>query len=117
PTTTTTPPPAKTGCSATYRVAREWPNGFHTELIVRNLAQTPVTRWVVHWKFPSGQQIRETWGMTARQTGADVVTFSPDGNGTIAAGGQVSLRFNAVTAGPNVTPTSFTLNGVTCASG
>ena len=116
-TTTTTPPPAKKGCAVTYRVAKEWYNGFHTELIVTNHDQTPVTRWVVRWKFPSGQQIRETWGMTARQNGADVVAISPDGAGTIAAGGQVSLRFNAVTAGPNVTPTGFTLNGVTCASG
>lgn len=110
-------PPAKTGCAVTYRIAKEWHNGFHTELVVRNHDQTPVTRWVVRWRFPSGQQIRETWGMTARQMGADVIAMSQDGAGSIAAGGEVSLRFNAVTAGPNVTPTGFTLNGKTCAFG
>lgn len=117
PAATTAQPPAKSGCAVTYRIAKEWPNGFHTELIVRNHDQTPVTRWVVRWRFPSGQQIRETWGMTARQMGADVIAMSQDGAGSIAAGGEVSLRFNAVTAGPNVTPTSFTLNGKTCAFG
>jgi hypothetical protein len=116
-TTPAPPPVVKKGCAVTYRVATVWANGFHTELVVRNDDPAPVTRWTLRWKFPSGQQIRETWGMTARQTGADVVAVSQDGNGSIAAGGQVSLRFNATTSGPNVAPTAFTLNGVTCSLG
>ncbi|GGU27940.1 cellulose binding domain-containing protein [Lentzea flava] len=119
PTTSTPPPPPveKKGCAVTYRVAREWPGGFHVELIVRNNTDKPFSQWKLYWKFPSGQQIRETWGMTAYQHGADVLAVSQDGNGSISAGGQVSLRFNGVTSGPNVAPTTFVVNGVTCSLG
>ncbi|WP_167977733.1 cellulose binding domain-containing protein [Lentzea indica] len=116
-TATTTPPAVKKGCAVTYRVAKEWAGGFHAEMIVTNHDQTPVTRWGLRWRFPSGQQIRETWGMTAYQYGPDVMAMSQDGNGSISAGGQISLRFNAATAGPNVTPTAFTLNNTTCSFG
>ncbi|MFI6094671.1 cellulose binding domain-containing protein [Lentzea sp. NPDC051213] len=115
PVTSTPPPAAAKDCAVTYRVAKEWAGGFHVELIVRNNTRTPATRWTVHWKFPSGQRIGETWGMTARQYGADVIAMSPDGNGSISAGGQVSLRFNA--AGPTAAPTAFELNGKSCSLG
>lgn len=115
--TTTAPPAPRPDCSLTYRVAREWAGGFHTELIVRNNTDKPFAQWKLQWRFPSGQQIRETWGMTARQYGADVFAVSQDPNGSIGAGGQVSLRFNAVTTGPNVQPTAFTLSGMACSLG
>jgi hypothetical protein len=118
PTTTTPPPPppppAKKGCSVTYRVVKEWPGGFHAELTVRNHDQTPVNRWALHWRFPSGQKIGDTWGEAAHQYGADVLAMSKDGNGSIAPGGSVSLRFNVSTSGPNVAPTEFSLNWKTC---
>lgn len=114
PTTTTPPPPAKKGCSVTYRVAKEWPGGFHAELTVRNHDQTPVNRWALHWRFPSGQKIGETWGGAAYQYGADVLAMSRHDDGSIGPGGSVSLRFNASTSGPNVAPTEFSLNRATC---
>lgn len=114
PTTTTAAPPAAQGCAVTYRVAKEWAGGFHAEVIVRNHTQGAADRWRLHWRFPSGQRISEQWGMSAYQYGPDVLASSPDGNGSIAAGGHVSIRFNAGTAGPNVAPKTFTLNGTTC---
>ncbi|WP_346127459.1 cellulose binding domain-containing protein [Lentzea roselyniae] len=116
-TTTTTPPAEKKGCAVTYRVAKEWPGGFHAELVVRNNTDKPISQWKLFWKFPSGQHIRETWGMTAYQYGDGVLALSQDPNGSISAGGQVSLRFNAATTGPNVAPTAFMLSGVTCSAG
>jgi endonuclease YncB( thermonuclease family) len=117
PATTTTPPPvAKKDCAVSYRVAKTWADGFHAELIVRNNTGKPLEQWNLIWRFPGGQRIRETWGMTAYQYGADVTAISQDG-GSIAAGGQVSLRFNAGTSGPNVQPTAFTLSGMTCSVG
>lgn len=113
-TTTTTPPVEKKGCAVTYRVAKEWPGGFHAEMVVRNHTDKPFAQWKLYWKFPSGQQIRETWGMTAHQYRDGVLAVSQDPNGTISAGGQVSLRFNAVTNGPNAAPSSFGLSGVAC---
>jgi endonuclease YncB( thermonuclease family) len=119
PTTSSVKPPpvVQKGCVVTYRVAKEWAGGFHVELIVRNNTDKPFARWKLYWRFPSGQQIRETWGMTAYQYGPDVLAASQDGNGSISAGGQVSLRFNAVTSGPNTAPTTFVVNGVTCTLG
>ena len=43
--------------------------------------------------------------------------MSQDPNGSIGAGGQVSLRFNATTSGPNVAPTGFMLNRTACSLG
>ena len=126
PATTSPPPPAKKGCSATYHVLKEWTGGFHAELTVRNHDETPVTKWSVRWRFSGSQQIKETFGMTARQFGPDVVGTSQDGNGSISAGGEMTARFNVSTAappgpygppgppGPNVAPTAFTLNGKAC---
>ncbi len=114
--TTTTPPPAPKDCSVSYRVLNEWADGFHGELIVRNNTRNPFTRWNLSWPFPSGQRIRETWGMIARQRDADVLAISQDGS-AIPAGGQVALQFNAVKFGPNVTPTAFRLSGKECSAG
>ncbi|WP_052685368.1 cellulose binding domain-containing protein [Lentzea aerocolonigenes] len=116
PAPTTTPPPAQKDCSVSYRVAKTWADGFHVELIVRNTTRKPFEQWNLEWRFPSGQRIRETWGMTAYQYGADVRAISQDG-GSIPAGGQVSLRFNAGTSGPNVQPKAFTLSGKECSVG
>lgn len=117
PTTTTAAPPAAQGCVVTYRLLKEWVGGFHAELIVRNHKPGAADRWRLHWRFPSGQRIGEHWGMAAFQYGPDVMASSPDGNGSIAAGGQVTMRFNGSTAGPNIAPKAFTLNGTTCSLG
>ncbi|MEU0877230.1 cellulose binding domain-containing protein [Lentzea sp. NPDC005914] len=116
PTTTTPAPVPQKDCAVTYRVAKEWADGFHTELIVRNNTRKPFERWNLTWRFPSGQRIRETWGMNAHQHGADVLAVSQNGS-AIPAGGQVSLRFNAGKAGPNDPPTAFTLSGKACSVG
>ena len=116
-TTTTPPPPPLPPCAVSYRVAKEWAGGFHTELIVRNNTDKPFAQWKLYWRFPSGQQIRETWGMTARQFGPDVLAVSQDPSGSIGAGGSVSLRFNAAVSGANVAPTAFMVSGVACSVG
>lgn len=115
PATTTTPPapPAeKKDCAVTYRVAREWPGGFHVEIIVRNTTPAALPRWVLYWKFPGGQKVGQTWNAAVHQRGADVVAVSQT---PIDAGATVSFRFNA--EGATATPNSFALNGKSCSLG
>jgi hypothetical protein len=115
PVTSSAAPVPQKDCTVTYRLAQEWAGGFHAEMIVRNNTQKPFAQWKLYWRFPSGQQIQETWGMKAFQYGADVVAVSQDGYGTIGAGAQVSLRFNA--AGKNAAPAGYMVNGVACSVG
>lgn len=114
PAPSPTPPVAKNACAVTYRVAKTWDGGFHAEVVITNTAQTPVTGWTLRWTFPSGQRIWQTWNTSAHQNGADVAAANPGGNTTIAAAGQLSLRFNASSSGPNVAPSTFTLNHNAC---
>lgn len=115
PVTSSAAPVPQKDCTVTYRLAKEWAGGFHAEMIVRNNTQKAFAQWKLFWRFPSGQQIRETWGMKAYQYGADVVAVSQDGYGSIGAGAQVSLRFNA--GGVNAAPTAYMVNGVACSVG
>ncbi|MDH6460314.1 hypothetical protein M2302_000469 [Micromonospora sp. A200] len=53
---------------------------------------------------------------THRQTGTAVTATNLSYNGTLAPGASTSFGFNGTHTGSNPRPTTFTLNGVTCAT-
>jgi lysophospholipase L1-like esterase len=109
-----TPAYAGVGCSVAYAVRSEWPGQFQADVTVTNLGDA-VTGWTLSWSFPGGQQVSQSWGGTATQSGAQVTAQNAPWNGALATNGAATLGFVASRPGTaNPLPTSFTLNGTAC---
>src|SRR4051812_20063228 len=105
---------AAAGCSVAYSVSSSWPGGFGADVTVSNLGDG-LGSWRLTWSFAAGQTITQLWNGSYTQSGAQVTVTNAGYNGTIATGGNVSFGFNGSWTGTNPAPTSFALNGVSCA--
>ena len=102
-------------CHIGYSVPNQWNTGFTAAITVGNTGTTAINGWTLKWTFPSGQTISSGWNGTYTQSGTNVTVTNASWNGAIAAGSSVSIGFNGAYSGTNTAPTSFTLNGTTCA--
>ncbi|MEV6959843.1 cellulase family glycosylhydrolase [Streptomyces sp. NPDC051207] len=102
-------------CSVGYRVVGEWPGGFQSEITLRNTGTAPVRDWTLVFAFPDGQRITNMWGGTPAQSGGTVTVTPASYTTTIPAAGSVTLGFTAAKGSTNRSPSTFTLNGGTCA--
>jgi cellulase/cellobiase CelA1 len=89
-------------------MVNQWPNGFLAEVVVTNIATTPINGWTVAWSFPGDQQITNLWNGAVTQAGANVSVRNAPWNGTIRANGTVNFGFLANFSGTNVNPTGLT---------
>ncbi|WBC15765.1 non-reducing end alpha-L-arabinofuranosidase family hydrolase [Micromonospora sp. WMMA1998] len=104
---------AAAGCSVTYAVSSQWQGGFGANVTVTNLGD-PVSSWTLTWSYGAGQTVTQAWNATVTQNGAAVTARNVAYNGTIPTNGTTSFGFNGAWTSSNPTPTTFTLNGVTC---
>jgi lysophospholipase L1-like esterase len=105
---------AAAGCSVSYSVRSEWPGNFQADVSVTNLGD-PVTSWALTWSFPGGQQVSQSWGGNATQSGTGVTTQNAPWNGALGTNGSATVGFIASRPGTgNPLPTSFALNGTAC---
>jgi hypothetical protein len=108
------PPPPPTGtCRVTY-APTSWQNGFTANVTVSSAAA--VSGWTLNWSFAGNQQITNAWNATVTQNGSAVTARDVGHNGAIPANGSQTFGFQGTYSGTNTTPTSFTLNGTTCAN-
>ncbi|MFU8873722.1 glycoside hydrolase family 9 protein [Micromonospora sp. SL4-19] len=108
----TVPAPA---CAVTYTTHGSWPDGFNTQVTVRNTGTSPVDGWSLRWAFTGDQQVRDFWSAKLTQSGATVTAKNESWNAKIAPGGTVTFGLlGATSGGPNPAPTLITLNGVAC---
>jgi endo-1,4-beta-xylanase len=115
PTSPTSPPPTGSGtCHVVYAVQSQWNTGFTAQVTVGNTSGTALSSWTLKWTFANGQTVSQGWNGTFSQSGANVTVTNASYNGAIAPGGSTSIGFNGTWSGSNSSPTSFTLNGVTC---
>ncbi len=104
---------AATGCAVTY-APNSWAGGVSANITVKNLGD-PVTSWTLGFTFPDAtQKVTQGWSATWSQSGTSVTASSLSWNGALATGASTSIGFNGTWSSSNPTPTSFTLNGVTC---
>jgi hypothetical protein len=102
-------------CRVRYTVREQWTNGFTADIVITNLASTPVDGWSLVFSFPGNQRLFNVWDATAAQNGR-VVTVSDGGRKTLIAAGQsISFGLQATWSGSNPAPTGFTLNDAGCA--
>jgi hypothetical protein len=118
PTSTPSPTPTVTtglACSVQYAITNQWPGGFGTSVTITNTGSTAINGWTLTWSFANGQTITQLWSGSYTQSGSAVSVTNVSYNGTIAPGGTTNFGFNGSWNGSNAAPTSFVLNGQTCA--
>ena len=103
-------------CRVTYTTASQWAGGFVAGVTIANGGTSPISGWTLKFTFPGDQKITNAWNGTATQSGESVSITNASYNATIAAGGSTSVGFQGTWASSDAIPTSFTVNGTTCAT-
>lgn len=106
------------GCRVVYSITGQWGGGFQADVKITNTGGTAINGWTLKWSFANGQVISQLWNGSVSQSGAAVTVTNAGYNGSLAAGGGNAdvgflASWNNTTNAP---PTSFTLNGTTCAT-
>ncbi|KOT43659.1 cellulose-binding protein [Streptomyces caelestis] len=114
-TVTTTAGPTG-GCGVGYQVVGSWSGGFQGELVIHNTGSAALNDWTLSFSFTAGQTITQMWGGTPTQKGGAVNVVPVDYNRSIPVGGSVTIGFIAGQGSTNPAPTTFVLNGGTCAN-
>jgi cellulose 1,4-beta-cellobiosidase len=107
---------AATGCSVAYTVPSQWNTGFTANIVITNLG-SPLTSWNLGYSYSGNQTLQSGWNGTWTQSGANVTVANAAWNGSVATSGTVTIGANFNYSGTNTSPTTFTLNGVTCTGG
>ncbi|MFG2109074.1 glycoside hydrolase family 9 protein [Micromonospora chersina] len=106
--------PAPT-CAVTYTTHGSWPDGFTTQVTVKNTGTAAVNGWSLRWAFVGDQKVSGYWSAKLTQSGATVTAKNESWNAKIARGGTVTFGLNGATSGgPNPNPNLITLNGAAC---
>jgi len=109
------PPPAPTtGCTVSYAVTDQWPNGFTANVFVTNTGNQTLDPWTSTWNFTAGQQVTHSWNGDYSQSGSRVTMKAVSYNLTLAPGATVNIGFNGSFSRSNPAPVGFTLNGARC---
>src|ERR1017187_256451 len=103
-------------CTVTYPTASQWAGGFVASVSIANGGTSPISGWTLKFTFPGDQKITNAWNSTATQSGETVSITNASYNATIAAGGSTSVGFQGTWTTSDAVPTSFAVNGTTCAT-
>jgi hypothetical protein len=116
---TAAPAQAAVSCDVTYS-ANQWTSGsnqggFTASITLKNTGD-PITSWNLAFDFPTtGQRYTPTgWSANWSQSGTRVTATNMPWNGNLGTGASTSIGFNGTWTGSNPSPTTFTVNGVTC---
>ncbi|GAB3891038.1 hypothetical protein GCM10029964_063550 [Kibdelosporangium lantanae] len=115
-TGSTNPPPPPSGpCGVTAGVTA-WNTGLTENITITNTGTTPINGWSLVFTLPGGQTITSGWNATYAPSSGQVTARATTYNGTIAPNTSVGIGFQATHTGNTAKPTSFTLNGIACAT-
>jgi cellulase/cellobiase CelA1 len=110
--TSTSPAP----CAVNYSRQSEWSGGFVASVTITNTGTGAINGWTLAFTFPGDQKITNAWNAAVTQTGAAVSAVNVSYNKLIAAGASTNFGFQGTWRTSDASPTSFTLNGVACAT-
>ncbi len=102
-------------CHVSYTKASEWGGGFVANVTIGNTGTSAINGWTLKFTFPGDQHITNAWSGSVTQSGEAVTITNASYNGSIPAGGSTSLGFQGTWTSSDASPTSFTVNGATCA--
>ncbi|RMI34544.1 endo-1,4-beta-xylanase [Streptomyces triticirhizae] len=93
------PDPGDGSCTVSYEETDRWGDRFNGRVTVR-AGDTAITGWTVTVTVTSPQQVSTTWnGTPSWDSGGNVMTMRPNGNGNLAAGQSTSFGFTVMANG------------------
>ncbi|MGW1023847.1 glycoside hydrolase family 48 protein [Streptomyces sp. NPDC002577] len=101
-------------CSVDYKT-NDWGSGFTAELTVTNRGSEAIDGWTLTYDYTGDQKLSNGWSGIWSQSGKTITVKNESYNGTIAAGAAISTGGQFTYSGTNAAPTSFAINGTTCA--
>lgn len=102
------------GCSVTYRVLSQWPQGFQAQ-VTFTATGAPLHGWQLEFDFPlATQRVDHGWSADWQQEGRHVIATPMSWNGDVALGQTVAVGFVGSYSGTNPVPTGFKVNGSGC---
>ncbi|WP_229858833.1 cellulose binding domain-containing protein, partial [Streptomyces anandii] len=113
-TGSTTAHAAAVQCGVDYRT-NDWGSGFTADLTLTNRGTDPIDGWTLTYGYSGNQRLTNGWNGAWSQSGQTVTVKNASYNGTIASGAAVSTGAQFTYGGANAAPTSFAVNGTTCA--
>ncbi|WP_371667580.1 endo-1,4-beta-xylanase [Streptomyces sp. NBC_00289] len=92
-------------CSVSYSKATEWSDRFNGTVTV-TAGGSAISGWSTTVTVTPPQKISATWnGTPTWDSGGNVMTMKPNGNGTLAAGASTSFGFTVMKNGSGAAPT------------
>ena len=117
PLTFQTTSPTSSTCAVHYAETTNWGNGFVANVDITNTGAHPIDSWTLTFALPTTWQHADSgWNANWSQSGTTVTVTNVEGNQVLAPGGTTQAGFVGSYQGPDVQPTSFTLNGVLCST-
>ncbi|MFG2125938.1 glycoside hydrolase family 48 protein [Streptomyces sp. NPDC048710] len=113
-TGTTAAHAATVQCSVDYKT-NDWGSGFTADLTITNRGTAAIDGWTLAYGYTGNQKLTNGWNGTWSQSGQTITVQNASYNGTIASGAAVSTGAQFTYSGANAAPTSFAVNGTTCA--
>ncbi|MER7002057.1 cellulose binding domain-containing protein [Dactylosporangium sp. NPDC000555] len=105
---------ASASLTATFTRTSVWDGGYGAGFTIANRGDAAATGWVVEFDLPAGSSVSSSWDSVRTGSGQHYRFANTSWNGTIAAGGSVSFKFNVSGTG---VPNGCLLNGAPCAGG
>ncbi|MFI8237572.1 glycoside hydrolase family 48 protein [Streptomyces sp. NPDC085866] len=113
-TGTTAAHAATVQCSVDYKT-NDWGSGFTADLTITNRGTAAIDGWTLAYGYTGNQKLTNGWNGTWSQSGQTITVQNASYNGTIASGAAASTGAQFTYSGANAAPTSFAVNGTTCA--
>jgi poly(hydroxyalkanoate) depolymerase family esterase len=120
PSTPPSSPPSSPPATGACRVAatvNAWNTGLTENLTITNTGASAVNGWSLTFTLPAGQTITSGWNATYSPAAGQVTARNAAYNGAIAAGGSVTVGFQATHTGNTGKASAFVLNGNACGVG
>ena len=112
---TTPPPPPPSGACGVTATVSAWNSGMTENLTIKNTGTNAINGWSLVFTLPSGQTITSGWSAAYSPNSGQVTARDAGYNAAIAPNASVTIGFQATHTGNTAKPTSFTLNGTSCA--
>ena len=109
------PPVPAPRCEVDYIVHGTWPQGFNTQVWLKNTGTTAVDGWDIRFAFEGAQTINNHWSADLDQVGSVVRGENLSWNARIRPGDRTTFGFiGSSTSGPGAEPLLFLVNGAAC---
>ncbi|MET9632800.1 cellulose binding domain-containing protein [Lentzea sp. NPDC006480] len=112
--TTTSNPPGDADCRVSDAI-NAWNTGLTSNITITNTGTAAISGWSLTFTLPGGQNITSGWSATYSPASGQVTAKNVNYNADIAPNASITVGFQATHTGDAAAPTSFALNGKTCA--